>query len=81
MSRLGWDEGGRLVAGNSRLEQLVDLLERKTLGLDDNKVGEGKAEETAGAPDKEDSAAEIGVALAGVDKVRSGIGDTKVPEL
>lgn len=34
--------------------QLVDLLQRQTLGLVDEEVDEGDAEEAAGEPDEED---------------------------
>lgn len=60
--------------------ELVDLLEGQTLGLVDEKVDEGDAQETAAEPDEEDLGLEVGLAGTVVDEVGSGVGDGPVEE-
>jgi hypothetical protein len=55
--------------GSGLLEHAVDLLERETLGLGHEEVGEGPADAAKTAPHEEDVGAEVGVALAGADEV------------
>ena len=64
----------------------VDLLERETLGLGDEEVGEDDASGAGGSPEEEDLDSEVGrlgsVDSGGgrVDEVRGGVSDTEVPE-
>ena len=60
--------------------QLVDLLERKTLGLVDHGPDEEDADEAASAPDEEDLGTQVGIARACVDHVRGGVSNTEVEE-
>ncbi len=53
------------------LQHLVDLLERQTLGLWNEEVGEDEGGEAEGAPHEEDLCAEVGLALLGSDEVWS----------
>lgn len=61
----------RRVASIGLLEHAVDLLQRETLGLRDEEVGESQGEEAKGSPHKEDLTAKIGVVLARTDEVGS----------
>lgn len=58
--------------------QLVDLLERPALGLVDEQVHKGDAQEAAAEPDEEDLGLQVGVARAVVDEVRRRVGDGPV---
>jgi hypothetical protein len=60
--------------------ELVDLLEGQALGLVDHEVDEGNADEAEAAPDEEDLGLQVGVAGAGVDHVRCGVGDGPVEQ-
>lgn len=60
--------------------ELVDLLQAESLGLIDEEVDEGDAEEAGAKPDEEDLALQVGVALAVVDEVGGGVGDCPVEE-
>jgi hypothetical protein len=60
--------------------ELVDLLEGQALGLVDHEVDEGDADEAEAAPDEEDLGLQVGVAGAGVDHVRGGVGDGPVEQ-
>ena len=52
---------------------MVDLLERETLGLRDEEVGEEEGEEAGAAPDEEDLRTEVALLL--VDDVGCYDGD------
>lgn len=58
--------------------QLVDLLERQALGLVDEEVDEGDAEEAAAEPDEEDLGLQVGVPGPVVDEVGRRVGDGPV---
>lgn len=60
--------------------QLVDLLERQTLGLVDEEVHEGDAEEAGGEPDEEDLGLKVGVVRAVVYQVGGDESDDEVEE-
>lgn len=60
--------------------ELIDLLEREAFGLVDEEVDEGAADEAEAAPDEEDLGLQVGVAWAGVDHVRGGVGDGPVEQ-
>jgi hypothetical protein len=63
------------LAGNANfIVELIDLLEGETLGLVDEEVDEGDAQETAGEPDKEDLGLEVGLSGAVVDEIGSRVG-------
>lgn len=70
----------RLGSNRHLLVELVDLLESKTLGLVDEEVDEGNAQEAAAEPDEEDLGLEVGVALAVVDEVGGRVGNGPVEE-
>lgn len=62
------------LAGNSNfIVELVNLLEGESLGLVDEEVDEGDAQETAGEPDEEDLGLEVGLSAAVVDEVGSRV--------
>jgi hypothetical protein len=62
------------LAGNANLiVELVNLLEGEPLGLVDEEVDEGDAQETAGEPDEEDLGLEVGLSAAVVDEVGSRV--------
>src|SRR5690554_7388467 len=65
-------------AGRGLGHHLVDLLERETLGLRDEEVGEEQAADTGGTPDEEHLGTEI--ALTGVNHVGGDVADGEVPE-
>ena len=73
---MGHPAGGG--AGRGLGHHLVDLLERETLGLGDEEVGEEQAADTGGTPDEENLGTEI--ALTGVNHVGSDVTDNEVPE-
>lgn len=52
--------------------ELIDLLERKTLGLVDHAPDEEDAHEAETAPDEEHLRTKIGIAWTGIDHVGSG---------
>jgi hypothetical protein len=58
----------------------IDLLERETFGFGDTEVGEDQAAEAGRAPEEEDLDAQVGVSGTGVDEIRGGVGNAKVPE-
>lgn len=60
--------------------ELIDLLQRKALGLVDHEVDEGDTQEAACEPDEEDLGLEVRVAGAKVDEVGGGVGDGEVEE-
>lgn len=63
------------LAGNANfIVELIDLLEGETLGLVDEEVDEGDAQETAGEPDEEDLGLEVGLSGTVVDEVGSRVG-------
>lgn len=68
---------GRL-AGCSLLQHTVNLLERQTLGLGNQEVGEEDARSARSTPDEEDLRLEI--AILGIDHVGSDEADDKVPQ-
>lgn len=51
--------------------ELIDLFEGETLGLVDEEVDKGDADEAAAEPDEEDLALEVGLAGTKVDEVGS----------
>lgn len=62
------------LAGNGNfIVELVNLLEGEPLGLVDEEVDEGDAQETAGEPDEEDLGLEVGLSAAVVDEVGSRV--------
>lgn len=60
--------------------ELVDLLERQALGLVDEEVDKGNAEEAATEPDEENLALQVGIARAVVDEVGRRVGNGPVEE-
>lgn len=58
--------------------ELVNLLERQTLGLVDHGPGEEDTDEAASAPDEEDLSAEVGVAGSVVDHVGCSVTNGEV---
>ena len=60
--------------------QLINLLQRKTLGLIDHKVHKRDTQEAAAEPDEEDLGLQIGVSGSPVDEVGSAVGDGPVQE-
>lgn len=72
---------GRAVAGRLALVvHLVDLLERVRLGLVDEEVDKGNADEAEREPDEEDLGLQVGVSGTVVDQVGSCVGDSPVEE-
>lgn len=57
---------------------LIDLLKGQALGLIDEEVYEGNAEEASGEPDEEDLALKVGIPGTVVDEVRGRVGDGPV---
>jgi hypothetical protein len=80
LERHAWNEAGRLPRLADLAVQLVDLLERQTLGLVDHGPGEEDTDEAASAPDEEDLGTEVGVARSVVDHVGRSIADSEVEE-
>lgn len=74
------DEALGLVRLGDLEVELVDLFERKTLGLVDVEVDECSADDAEATPDEEDLGLEVGVAWARVDHVRGRVGDGEVEE-
>jgi hypothetical protein len=66
------------LSGSALLHHLVDLLERQTLGLRNEEVGEEDAEGASGTPDEEHLRAEVALVL--VNHVRGDVANDKVPE-
>ena len=60
--------------------EFVDLFEGEALGLVDEEVDEGDAEEAAAEPDEEDLGLEVGVAGAVVDEEGRGVANGPVEE-
>jgi hypothetical protein len=56
-------------AGVGLFEHLVDLLERKTLGLGNKEVREGERDAAKGAPEEEDFWPHVGITGVSADKV------------
>ncbi len=69
-----------LASRRDSLVQLVDLLERESLGLVDEEVDEGDADEAASEPDEEDLALQVGIAWTVVDEIRGRVRDSPVEE-
>lgn len=65
-----------LTSNTDFIIELVDLLERESLGLVDEEVDKGNTQETAAKPNEEDFGLEIGLSRAVVDKVGSRVGCT-----
>lgn len=76
----GWDEAGGVAGIGDLGVELVDLLEGETLGLVDEEVDEGCADDTESTPDEEDLGAHVGVTWAVVDHVWGDVGDDEVEE-
>lgn len=69
------------LSGNADLVvELINLLEGQTLGLVNEEVDEGDAQETAAEPDEEDLGLEVGLAGTVVDEVGGRVGDGPVEE-
>lgn len=61
--------------------QLINLLKRQALGLVDEEVHEGDADETAAEPDPKDLGLQIGVlAWAVVDEIWCRVGDGEIEQ-
>jgi hypothetical protein len=80
LERDGRDEARGLPRLADLAVELVDLLQRQTLGLVDHSPDEEDADEAASAPDEEDLGTEVGVSRAVVDHVGGGVSDGKVKE-
>ena len=78
--RHGRREALRFASRRDSLVQLVDLLERETLGLVDEEIDEGDADEAAREPYEEDLALQVGVAGTVVDEIGGRVGDSPVKE-
>lgn len=74
------DETTRLPGLGDLAVQLVDLLERETLGLVDAGVHKDKRDEAEATPDEEHLGLQVGIARAAVDHVRSRVGDGPVEQ-
>jgi len=62
------------------LQHLVDLLERETLGLGDEEVGEGERDAAESTPQEEHFRAQVGIARIAADEVWSDDSNDAVPE-
>lgn len=76
----GRNEARRLPCLGDLAVQLIDLLERKTLGLVDHCPDEEDADEAASTPDEEDLSAKVGIAGSAVDHVGCRITNSKIKE-
>jgi hypothetical protein len=56
----------------------INLFEREALGLIDEKVDKGDADEAASKPDKEDLGLQVGIAFAVVHEVRGSVSNSPV---
>jgi hypothetical protein len=80
LERDAGNEAGRLPGLADLAVELIDLLERQTLGLIDHGPNEECADEAESTPDEEDLSTEIGIARAVVDHVRCSVSDGEVEE-
>ena len=76
----GGNPGRALARAGALAVHLVDLLEGQTLGLVDEEVDEGDAEEAGAEPDEEHLGLQVGVVRAVVDEVGGDEGDDEVEE-
>jgi hypothetical protein len=65
----GWLPRGTLASGADFTVEIVNLFKRETLGLVDEEVDEGNAQEAASEPDEEDLTLEVGISVTVVDKI------------
>lgn len=80
LERDGGDKARRIPGLADLPVELVDLLERQALGLVDHSPDEEDADEAASTPDKEDLCAQVRIARAVVNHVRSSVSNGEVQE-
>jgi hypothetical protein len=78
LERDGRNEARRLPRLADLAIELVDLLERETLGLIDHSPDEEDADEAASTPDEEDLSTEVGISRAVIDHVGGSVSDGEV---